>query len=214
MNLNCLSFLREFLAAKSALLRLALIFGLLGVAGCGTPRFKGLDAKKIHSEPITLREGDVVRITFPGAPNLNTSQPIRRDGKIDLTLVGEVEAAGLTPEQLEKKLADLYSKQLLDKEVNVTVESSTFPVFVTGAVMRPGKVLSDHPITALEAVMEAGGFDYTRANLKSVKVLRNINGQIEHFKLNLANVLQGDETETFYLRPQDILYVPEKFNWF
>ncbi|HET7626116.1 MAG TPA: polysaccharide biosynthesis/export family protein [Verrucomicrobiae bacterium] len=202
------------MAARSALLRLALIFGLLGIAGCGTPRYKNLDAKKIHSEPITLREGDVVRITFPGAPNLNTSQPIRRDGKIDLTLVGEVQAAGLTPEQLEKKLADLYSKQLLDKEVNVTVESSTFPVFVTGAVMRPGKVLSDHPITAIEAVMEAGGFDYTRANLKSVKVLRNINGQIEHIKLDLASVLQGNETEAFYLRPQDILYVPEKFNWF
>jgi polysaccharide export outer membrane protein len=213
--MNCLSLPRECLNFKSALLlRIALVLGLLGIVGCGTPRFKGLDAKKIHSEPITLREGDVVRITFPGAPNLNTSQPIRRDGKIDLTLVGEVEAAGLTPAQLEKKLAGLYSSQLLDKEVNVTVESSTFPVFVTGAVMRPGKVLSDHPITALEAVMEAGGFDYTRANLKSVRVLRNINGQIEHIKLNLASVLQGDETEAFYLKPQDILYVPEKFNWF
>src|ERR1022692_4520736 len=121
-------------------------------------------AEPPHSEKIVLREGDVLKITFPGSANLDTAQPIRRDGKLNLPLVGEVEAAGLTPDDLQKKLVALYASQISSKEITVQVQSSTFPVFVTGAVVKPGKVLSDHPMTALEAVMEAGGFNYDTAN--------------------------------------------------
>lgn len=193
------------------------------VAGCATqsgslasyPDFSGgTNAVPASAQAITLEAGDVVQITFPGAPNLNTTQQIRRDGKISLNLVGEVTAAGLTPSELEKKLVDLYSSQLVDKQVNVTVTSSTFPIYVTGAVIRPGKIMSDRPISALEAVMEAGGPDYTRANLKTVKVIRNENGRMEHFQLNLKTSLQGHESQPFYLKPSDIVYVPERFTWF
>jgi ribosomal protein L16 Arg81 hydroxylase len=62
--------------------------------------------------------------------------------------------------------------------------------------------------------MEAGGFDYSKANLKSVRVLRNSNGQTEHFTLNLKEVLRGNKSEQFNLKPGDILYVPEKFSMF
>src|SRR5262245_24003935 len=68
---------------------------------------------------LLLREGDTVRISFPGAPNLNTAQTIRRDGKLALALVGEVQAAGLAPTELEKKLLELYGPQLQTKEVTV-----------------------------------------------------------------------------------------------
>ena len=94
-------------------------------------------------------------------------------------MVGEVVAAGLTPADLEKEILKLYSSQLVTKEVTVTVTSSSFPVFVTGAVIRPGKILSDHPITALEAIMEAGGFDYAKADLGHVRVVREREGRDE-----------------------------------
>jgi polysaccharide export outer membrane protein len=165
------------------------------------------------AKAIILREGDVVRITFPGAPNLNTSQPVRRDGKINLQLVGEVTAAGMTPAELEAKLVELYAPHLVTKEVRVSVESSVFPVFVTGAVVRPGKVLSDRPITALEAVMEAGGPD-SKANLKSVRVIRHLPGEVKNFKINLKLFLDGKPSEPFYLKPSDIVYVPERFIFF
>jgi polysaccharide biosynthesis/export protein len=108
-------------------------------------------------ERIILREGDVVRITFPGAPTLNATQLIRRDGKITLPLLGEITAAGKTTQGLEAELIELYSPQIITKEVTVAVESSAFEVYVTGAVLRPGKVISSRPLTALEALMEAGG---------------------------------------------------------
>lgn len=167
-----------------------------------------------NSESIVLREGDTLRITFPGAENLNRLVLIRRDGRVTLPIIGEFKAAGLTPKEMEKQLLDLYGPQLQTKEVSVAVESSAFPVYVTGAVLRPGKILSDRPLTALEAIMEAGGFDYTKANLKGVRVLRIHNGRTDQYVLNLKRILQGREGEQFQLKPSDIIYVPERFSFF
>jgi polysaccharide biosynthesis/export protein len=188
---------------------------LVSLAGCQTPQFADLTEPNAGKrEAIVLREGDAVRITFPGAPNLNTTQQIGRDGRISLQLVGEFKAAGLTLADMEKELLKLYGPQLQTKEVTVAVESSAFPVYVTGAVLRPGKITSDRPMTAMEAIMEAGGFDYAKANLKAVRVIRHENGRTEHHTLNLKGVLQGDESEQFDLKPSDIIYVPERFSWF
>ena len=169
---------------------------------------------KPAADALVLHEGDVVRVTFPGSANLNSSQPIRRDGKITLELAGEVTAAGLTPAELEKEILRLCGPQLITKDVVVSVDSSVFPVFVTGAVVRPGKIMSDRPITALQAIMESGGFDYSKANLTSVRVIRQETGEMKNFKVNLKLVLQGKESEPFNLKPADIVYVPEKFTWF
>jgi polysaccharide export outer membrane protein len=190
---------------------------LLAVTGCQTqtPQFNQFSEQPVdHSPAISLREGDVLKIYFPGAANLNTTQQIRRDGKIDLPLIGEIKAAGMAPAELREELLKRYADQLVSKEVTVTVESSSFPVYVTGAVIRPGKILSDRPITALEAIMEAGGFDYVKANLKGVVVIRHEEGKVKHYTLNLKLLLQGKTSEPFPLKPSDIVYVPERFSFF
>jgi len=187
---------------------------LFAMAGCKTGNYANLEKSAAPNESMVLTEGDTVQVTFPGAPNLNTVQKIRRDGRITLQVVGEFAAAGLTPDQMEKKLLELYANELVQKEVSVTVQASIFPVFVTGAVMHPGKVVSDRPLSALEAIMEAGGFDHSKANLKSVTVIRQENGQVRHYYVNLKVVLQGHQGDTFTLKPSDIVYVPERFTWF
>jgi polysaccharide export outer membrane protein len=159
---------------------------------------------------IKLTEGDALSITFPGSPDLNTTQRIRRDGKIDLKTVGEVTAAGKTPAELEKEILKLYEKDLVLKEVSVILQSSSYPVFVTGAVMHPGKLLAERPISALEAIMEAGGPDNAKANLRRVVVLRNEEGHLQRYVLDLKSVLNGRSKQVFYLRPSDIVYIPEK----
>jgi polysaccharide biosynthesis/export protein len=209
---------------------LCLAFLLLGnLAACRTqpPAYGGFEEKvqpalqasptvgaNPATEVITLREGDTVKITFPGAPSLNAVQQIRRDGRITLPMLGEFSAAGLTPVTMEKELLKLYGPQLQSKEVSVSVESSAFPVYVSGAVLRPGKIMSDRPINALEAIVEAGGFDTTKANMKSVTVIRQENGRTVNYKVNLKRVLQGQETQQFKLQPNDIIFVPERFTWF
>lgn len=189
---------------------------LLFFSGCQStnpPAFDGTPVKGAdHIESLLLREGDVLKIAFPGAPNLDTTEQIRRDGKIALPLGGEMDAAGKTPSQLEKELKDHYASQLVSSEVTVTVQSSSFPIFVTGAVLKPGKVLADHPMTALEAIMEAGGFNYSRANLKAVKIIRE--KPPGNFTLDFKGLTDGRQPESFYMKPFDIIYVPEKFSWF
>ncbi len=161
-----------------------------------------------------LREGDVLKISFPGSPTLNTTQTIRDDGIISMPLVGEVKAAGLTPDELDQKLIELYAPQLTTKEVTVEVQNSAYPIYVTGAVLRPGKIMTDHSITALEAVMEAGGFNYELADMKHVVVIRQEAGGTKNYTLDLKAVMDGRTGTPFYMKPSDIIFVREKFNWF
>ncbi|WP_404422144.1 polysaccharide biosynthesis/export family protein [Nibricoccus sp. IMCC34717] len=189
----------------------------LGFTGCQVPPPASTGAaaqSKQDSGPVVLREGDTIRIAFPGSPNLDTQQTIRRDGRITLTILGEFVVAGKTPSDLEKALVEAYANQIVSKEISVTVIQSVYPVFVSGAVMRPGKIMADRPLTALEAVMEAGGFNDMKADKTRVTVIRNDGGQAKHYYLDLKAVLEGQSTEQFYLRPSDIVVVPERFSLF
>jgi len=184
--------------------------------GCEAPPAVPSGAEEQHAE-LTLREGDVIKISFPGAPNLDVApQPIRRDGKVTLPIAGEVTAVGLTPIALQEQLVKLFADQLQSKEVVVTVISSSFSIFVDGTVLRPGKIDTDHPITVLEAVMEAGGFDYTRADTERILVIRHKTGSkgYDYFTIDLKQVLDGKKTDLFYLAPGDVVHVPVKFSWF
>ena len=225
-----LSFLRH--GNTRATLVFGLLAGWMGFCGCesqsGTPlpasaasREAGASAVPTptaaatdNSSSMVLREGDTLRISFPGAPSLDTIQTIRRDGKITLDMVGEIKAAGLTPPGLVQQLLKAYGDQLVVKEATVTVQTSVFVVYVTGAVLRPGKLVSDRVETPLEAVIEAG-IDPAKSNLKKIVVIReNMNGQTEHFNLNLDDVIKGKPTVPFTLKSMDKIYVPEKFSWF
>lgn len=188
------------------------------LAGCGTNSSKydrnpSLPAK--DSKDIVLREADVVKITFPGTDSLNTTQTIRRDGKITMPMVGEVVAAGKTPAEFEAELVKLYEKELVSsKEITVTVQSAAYPVFITGAVNRPGKLMSDHPMTVLEAIVESGGFAM-KANLKHVRIIRTMpDGKTKNYTVNLRGIESGEPIDIFYLQPSDMVFVPEKITWF
>jgi len=169
-----------------------------------------------HSDSIVLREGDALSITFPGASmTLNGVHVISRDGLITMQLVGDIKAAGKTIPQLREELLKAYEKQIDTKEIIVELVSSAFPVYVTGAVLQPGKVMSDHPMSVLEAIMERGGPDYARANLKAVRVLRQEEGGLlKTYRLDLKKVMEAKDPVQFYLRPNDIIYVPERFQMF
>jgi polysaccharide export outer membrane protein len=191
----------------------ACVASVLLLSACAGPKKPASDAAP-ELDPLVLNAGDVLKIAFPGTPNLDTSQQIRRDGKINLEIAGEVKAAGKTPAELEKELIQAFAPHLVTKDVKVTVVSSTFTVFVIGAVVNPGKLQLERAVTAFEAIMEAGGFDMEKANLRAVVVIRNEGGANKNYKLNLKALLDGKPTEPFRLKPFDTVYVPEKFNWF
>lgn len=208
------------LSGTQRILRHVLTLGVITLlaftAGCQIEPYNTAapqkDVAKQKSEALTLREGDVVKVSIPSATNLEAVQTIRRDGKIALALVGEVQAAGLKPTELQAELVRLYGPQLVSKEIFVSVVTSTFSTFVSGAVLRPGKITTDHPLTVLEAIMEAGGPDFAKANLKAVTVIRqDENGRTKNFTVNVKNMLDGSNKEPFFLQPSDIVIVPERF---
>ena len=98
----------------------------------------------------------------------------------------------------------------------MTVESAEFSVFVDGSVLRSGQITSNHPMTVLEAIMNAGGFDYSRADTAAVEVIRLKPGDkaYTHIIVDLKAVIGGTEGNPVYLAPGDIVHVPEKISWF
>jgi protein involved in polysaccharide export with SLBB domain len=163
----------------------------------------------VTQTPNYLTAGDVVKITFPAAPELNQSQKIGSDGSLSLPLVGEVHAAGKSTSQLQSELASLYKPQLQDNEVVVTVESRAIPVVVSGAVQKPGKIVFERPATVLEAIMEAGGFT-PEADLKKVSVIRIVKGEHESQVFDMRPVIKGRPTRAVYISGGDVIYVPER----
>src|SRR5438045_7572672 len=100
---------------------------------------------------VTLAAGDVIKLTFTGAPELNQSQKIRADGKVSLPLVGEVDAAGKTLVALQNDISQLYKSQLKNSDVVVTLESAPASVVISGAVAKPQRLSFDKPTTVLQA---------------------------------------------------------------
>jgi polysaccharide biosynthesis/export protein len=163
----------------------------------------------VAQTPNYLNSGDVVKITFPSAPELNQTQPVGTDGSLSLPLVGEVHAAGKSPAQLQTELANLYKSQLQNNEVIVTLETRSLPVVVSGAVQKPGKVVFERPATVLEAIMEAGGFT-PEADLKRISVIRIVKGEHYAQTYDFRPVLRGRPTPAVYVASGDVIYVPER----
>jgi polysaccharide export outer membrane protein len=156
---------------------------------------------------VSLVSGDVIRLAFSGAPELNQSQKIRADGKINLPLIGEVDASGKTIGSLQSELALRYKSQLQSTTVVVTLESSVTQVVVSGAVGKPSKLAFDRPTTVFQAIMEAGGVGEF-GSLKRVHLIRIANGQQHTQILDLRPTVSGQTTRPFYVMDGDVIYVP------
>lgn len=199
--------------AAVAPLGLAAVAGLgLVLTGCQSSVSSDVPgpsaSRSAASGAVILGEGDVIRMVFAGAPELNSQQKIRSDGKISLAMVGETRAAGLTVPQLQDALVALYKPQLQNPAVLVTLDTSANAVIISGEVNSPGRRVFDKPTTLLEAIMEAGGFSGF-ANKKKVTLIRVEGGQYRTEVVDMSGALKGEETEVVYVRGGDIINVPE-----
>jgi polysaccharide biosynthesis/export protein len=187
------------------------ILALLAFAGAGcqtNANSTTLSGQAEVPKHVILASGDVVKLTFSSAPELNQSQKVRADGKLSLPLVGEVDAAGKTVGQLQSELIELYKSQLKTPEVTVSLEGSVTTVTVSGAVAKPSRITFERPTTVFQAIMQAGGpSEY--GNLRHVRLHRIVNGVQRSQVFDLHGMLRGEETKPFYVRDGDIIYVPQ-----
>lgn len=193
------------------------VAALLTLAGCKHPQLRYVDSPGVPRPARVasgaLLEGDLVRIVFEGETNMNTMVKVQLDGTITMPLVGKVLAAGRLPQEVQAELAQQYERLLKVNEITLTVANTAASVYVSGAVLRPGRIPMDRPLTALDAIMEAGGLN-ERARPSRVRVLRIEDDRQLQFRLDVRKMLEGSETMPFFLKPFDIIHVPERsFNF-
>ncbi len=159
--------------------------------------------------PLVLGPGDIIDIKFRYADELNDNQTIRPDGKITLQMIDEIQAAGLTPMDLDKQLTEQYAKYLKDPVISVVVrEVVSQRVYVGGEVNKPGEVLLAGQLTPLQAIMASGGLDKMSAEPRNVLIIRHQQGQRYVATVDLSQALKTGAEEPFYLMAKDIVFVP------
>jgi polysaccharide export outer membrane protein len=149
----------------------------------------------------TLDSGDRLRIVVFGQDGLTNSYVVSAGGNIDMPLIGQVSARGLTTDQLAGRLAEKLRDGYI-REPHVAVEIEAYrPFFILGEVTAPGQYPYVANMTAETAVAIAGGFT-ARASRKNVTLNRNYYGRPMRMAVPL----------NFPLRPGDTINVQER--WF
>ena len=162
-------------------------------------------AAPVDPKTYVIGPEDILLIHVWRENELSTAVQVRPDGKITLNLIGDMDAAGLTPEALKAKVVEALQEIIIKPEVTVTVRSVlSRKYYITGEVNRSGPVPLVVPITLLEALTSAGGFREF-ANTKKITVLRK--GKI--IKFNYNDVVKGKNMEqNIMLENGDFIHVP------
>src|SRR5690242_11005200 len=80
--------------------------------------------QRVKSQGYQIQPGDTLDITFFYTPEYNAvAVPVRPDGKIQLSLVGDFPIAGMTPEQAGAELKKAYTKELKNPDLAVIVKT-------------------------------------------------------------------------------------------
>ena len=161
-------------------------------------------------DSYVIGANDVLAINVWKEPDVSRSVPVRSDGKISLPLVGELQASGQTPRQLEQGISKRLQSYISEPEVTVIVtDSKSQKVNILGMVARPGAYLLTSSTTILDAVAMAGGFkDF--AKQKSIYVLRQApDGTQKRMPFNYKEVIKGKNPEqNIRLQAGDTVVVP------
>jgi polysaccharide export outer membrane protein len=158
-----------------------------------------------------LNPGDVVDVQYRYTPEYNQTVTIQPDGFVSLEIVGDVKIGSLNLEQARSLLLKKAGTRLKEPEITLILKEFQKPYFVVaGEVPVPGKFDLREKMTALQAVMLAGGFKPS-ARSSEVLLFRKINSETAEVKvLSLKNINRtSDLEEDLALEAGDMLFVPQ-----
>ena len=165
---------------------------------------------KAHDDSYVIGNDDHLAISVWKEPDLTKNIPVRSDGKISLPLVGEIQAAGRTPLQLELEIANRLRNYITMPEVTVIVEQINSKKYnIMGMVGRPGTFSLTLSMTIMDAIAAAGGFrDFAKS--KGVYILRqNPDGTQTRLNFNYKDFIKGKNiSQNIKIEPQDTIIVP------
>jgi polysaccharide export outer membrane protein len=153
---------------------------------------------------------DILTITFWNDEKMSGDVVVRPDGKISLQLLNEIQAAGLTPEQLRLRLVEAASKISREPVVNVTVKQiNSRRVFVSGEVNKPGPYPLTGRMTVLQ-MLSLAGCCTEYADKGNIGVFREENGRQVRYRFNYNEVMDGKKLEqNILLKVGDTIVVKE-----
>lgn len=157
----------------------------------------------------TIGPEDVLGVIFWRDTEMSGDVTVRPDGRITLPLIGEIRAAGLTPEDLKKQIQAAAVKYLSDANVAVVVRQiQSRKVYITGFVTTPGAYPLTGPRTVMQLISLAGGVTEF-ADSNNITIMRTVNGKTTSHKFNYKDVARGKNLEqNLLLQPGDTVVVP------
>jgi len=178
---------------------------------------EALSSYNLTTDSAALRPGDLVKVKFTLAPELDTEQRVLPSGQIALPYIGLVAVHGKSISVLTDELIKAYAAHLNRPDLTVTVLDYARPlpaprIYVVGAVQDAGAFEIDTPVTFLEALALAGGMD-ERAKRNALAVIRIEGDELIATIYQSKRILSGSSDQGVqtigYLMPGDIVYVPQ-----
>lgn len=169
------------------------------------------EAGPMDRADYVIGAADVLRIQVWRNPELSVEVPVRPDGKISVPLVNDVQAAGLTTNELRDVLSQALSEYVAAPDVTVMIDQiNSKTVHVVGEVGRPSAIQLVSDMRALEVIAMAGGFT-PYADKSDIRILRpNADGSVVEYRFNYNAFLKGKQPEAnMRLQPGDTIVVPD-----
>jgi polysaccharide export outer membrane protein len=157
-----------------------------------------------------IQRGDQLALDFYMNPEFNDAATVNPDGKIILRLVGPVQAAGMTSDQLASSIDKAYSTELRNPGASVHLKNMPGrKIYVQGEVAKPGAFQLQPGMTAVQALAMAGGVTVDSDPASTVLIRRDACGQSQGSKVDLASALkQPGSAEDVALMSHDVVVVP------
>lgn len=197
---------RVFMGAASLALLAVLVSGAPqnGQATSPSPQ----DAQALPVNDYRIGANDLIEIKVYELPELNQTVRVAEDGSVTLSLLGKIEVAGLTAQELESRLASILGEKFTKGDAHVTVFVKEFQkLAVIGAVGKPGMYELVGPTTLMMAIAQAGGM--TAQAMKEIFVYRRSpDGQPEIIAVRLEDLANGKPEANIEVRPKDVISVP------
>ncbi len=183
-------------SVRSSFFRRASLLGIVFAAllsACATPS-PPPPPEDVAGErkPYVIGVTDVLVVSVWKNPELSVEGAVRPDGKISVPLVDDVQAEGLTPQELKEVLTEALSEFIAAPDVTVVVrEMNSQTVYLLGeGVARNGALPLRQEMRVLEAIATMGGFTIW-AKKNNVRVLRKTQGGIVEYVFNYGAYLAG-----------------------
>ncbi len=161
------------------------------------------------ADEYLLQPGDVLTVSVWKEPDLTSDLLVRPDGGISMPLIGNLEAAGHTVEDVRTTIDQRLRKYIPDPSVAVIVKQATGDqIFVIGKVNKPGQYPINRPVDVMQALSLAGGTTPFAA-LNDIRVLRRDGGREITLTFRYGDVERGRKLQqNIVLRSGDTVVVP------